>query len=150
MPFDAYSISPVSASPGLAQMIRIIAPTSDPVFATLGGLEPRFGRCAHAVCKPCDRQEPEERREDRTDGPRLRRTRGSIGFQAIGSQGPLGEIPAIDYQHRSLLVACVLGHRRDLGGPKPPNPISVPRDIHANFCRPSDRRSRIQVGCFLR
>ena len=83
MPFDAYSISPVSASPGLAQMIRIIAPTSDPVFATLGGLEARFCRCVHAVCKPCDRQEPEKRREDRTDGPRIRRSRGSIGFQAV-------------------------------------------------------------------
>jgi hypothetical protein len=83
MPFDAYSISPVSARPGLAQMIRIIAPTSDPVFATLGGLEPRFCRCVHAVCKPCDRQEPEKRREDRTDGPRIRGYRGSIGFQSV-------------------------------------------------------------------
>jgi hypothetical protein len=83
MPFDAYPISPVSARPGLAQMIRIIATISDPVFATLGGLEPRFCSCVHAVCKPCDRQEPEKRREDRTDGPRIRRSRSSIGFKAV-------------------------------------------------------------------
>lgn len=39
----------------VAAPLKLIAPTSDPVFATLGGLEPRFGRRVHAVCKPCDR-----------------------------------------------------------------------------------------------